>query len=154
MARKLDDIPKRIQDLRKYGKPIVCNEDDKHGIEAAEAAQLSVRHGASWGFMHNKINQCFPFQFKGAQDDPAVYGMLKTLTTPKKADAYFPPPESEGGWRKLGDPDDIRRLGGMDPAKLNDLKQWLLKSDERGFAAVVIHNGYIVLEVERGNSSN
>jgi CubicO group peptidase (beta-lactamase class C family) len=150
---KLDDIPKRIQDLRKYGKPIICNEDDKYGIEAAEAAQLSVRHGTSWGFMQNKINQYFPFQFKGAQDDPAVYGMLKMLTTPKKADAYFPPPESEGGWRKLGDPDDIRRLGGMDPAKLNDLKQWLLKSDERGFAAVVIRNGYIVLEVERGNSS-
>jgi CubicO group peptidase (beta-lactamase class C family) len=158
---KLDDIPKRIQALRKYGKPIVCNEDDKHGIEAAEAAQLGVRHGASWGFMHNELNQHFPFQFKGAQDDPVVYGMLKTLTTPnglaipalEEVAAYFPPPESKGGWRKLGDPNDIRRLGGMDPAKLNDLKQWLLKSDERGFAAGVIRKGYIVLEVERGNSS-
>ena len=41
----------------------------------------------------------------------------------------------------------------MDPAKLADLKQWLLASDKRNFAAVVIRNGYIVLEVERGNSA-
>lgn len=93
-STKLDDIPKRIQALRKYGKPIVCNEDNKHGIEAAKAAQLSVRHGASWGFMHNKINQYFPLQFRGIEDDPTVYGMLKTLTTPKKVATYFPPPKA------------------------------------------------------------
>jgi CubicO group peptidase (beta-lactamase class C family) len=149
----LDDIPKRIQALREYGKPIVCNEDDKHGEEAAAAAQLSVKSGASWGFMDNKTNQYFPLQFRGAEDDRTVYEMLKRLTTSRKAEAYFPPPESKGGWRKLDDADDIRRLGGMDPAKLDDLRQWLLQSDDRGFAAVVIRNGYIVLEVERGNSS-
>ncbi|NOS71964.1 MAG: beta-lactamase family protein [Verrucomicrobia bacterium] len=66
---------------------------------------------------------------------------------------YFPPPESQGGWRKLESPDDIRRLAGMDTAKLVDLKHWLLKSDDRPFAAVVIRNGYIVLEVERDHSS-
>jgi CubicO group peptidase (beta-lactamase class C family) len=152
-STKLDDIPKRIQALSKYGKPIVCNEDDKHGTEAAEAAQLSVRHGASWGFMHNKINQYVPFQFGGSEDDPPVYRMLKTLTAPKRDETYFPPPESKGGWRKLDDPDDILRLGRMAPAKLGELKQWLLESDKRDFAAVVIRNGYIVLEVERGNSS-
>ncbi len=66
---------------------------------------------------------------------------------------YFPPPESQGGWRKLDKPADIRRLSGMDPAKLGELREWLLKSDDRTFAAVVIRNGYIVLEVERGNSA-
>ncbi|MGH7957903.1 MAG: sulfatase-like hydrolase/transferase, partial [Opitutaceae bacterium] len=66
---------------------------------------------------------------------------------------YFPPPESEGGWRKLDKPEDIRRLAGMDPEKLADLEQWLLQSDKRDFAAVVIRNGYSVLEVERGNSA-
>src|ERR1039458_1223085 len=70
-----------------------------------------------------------------------------------KAAAYFPPPESKGGWRKLEDPRDMRRLGGMDPAKLNELKQWLLGSDDRPFGAVAIRNGYIVLEVERDHSS-
>jgi len=67
--------------------------------------------------------------------------------------SYFPPPESQGGWRVLERPEDIQRVGGMDPDKLADLKQWLLRSDKRNFAAVVIRNGYIVLEVERGNSS-
>jgi CubicO group peptidase (beta-lactamase class C family) len=41
----------------------------------------------------------------------------------------------------------------MDPEKLATLKAWLLESDERDFAAVVIRRGYIVLEVERGNSA-
>jgi CubicO group peptidase (beta-lactamase class C family) len=68
-------------------------------------------------------------------------------------EGYFPPPESQGGWRKLDDPDSIRRIAGMDPGKLAKLRVWLRDSDERGFAAVVIRHGYIVLEEERRNSS-
>jgi CubicO group peptidase (beta-lactamase class C family) len=68
-------------------------------------------------------------------------------------DDYFPPPESAGGWRKLDHADEIRQVGGMNPDKLSELKQWLLDSDNRTFAAVLIRHGYIVLEVERGNSS-
>jgi CubicO group peptidase (beta-lactamase class C family) len=66
---------------------------------------------------------------------------------------YYPPPESAGGWRKLSDPDDIRRLAGADPAGLKTLKEWLLQSDDRNFAAVVIRRGYILLEVERDKSA-
>ncbi len=63
--------------------------------------------------------------------------------TAAKGKDYFPPPESQGGWRKLSSPEDIRRLAGMDPAKLQDLNQWLLASDDRPFAAVVAtHAGY------------
>ncbi|MHC4404075.1 MAG: serine hydrolase domain-containing protein [Planctomycetota bacterium] len=69
------------------------------------------------------------------------------------AGGYFPPPESKGGWRKLDDADDIRRLGGMDVGKLSGLKEWLFRSDKRNFAAVVIRHGHVVLEVERGNSA-
>jgi hypothetical protein len=36
---------------------------------------------------------------------------------------YFPPPESAGGWRKLDDPNSIRRQAGMSPAKLADLRK-------------------------------
>lgn len=70
-----------------------------------------------------------------------------------RAETYFPPPESRGGWRKLEAPADIRRLADMDPGKLDALKQWLFDSDKRNFAAVVIRRGYLVLEGERGNSS-
>ena len=71
----------------------------------------------------------------------------------KVSNDYFPLPESQGGWRKLDEPSDIRQIAGMDPAKLNELREWLLDSDRRDFAAVVIRRGYIVLEVERGNSA-
>jgi CubicO group peptidase (beta-lactamase class C family) len=40
-----------------------------------------------------------------------------------------------------------------EPEKLAALRQWLLNSDERDFAAVVIRHGYVVLEVERANSA-
>jgi CubicO group peptidase (beta-lactamase class C family) len=41
----------------------------------------------------------------------------------------------------------------MDKAKIAELRQWLLNSDNRPFAAVVIRHGTIVLQVERGNSA-
>jgi CubicO group peptidase (beta-lactamase class C family) len=81
------------------------------------------------------------------------YVALSSFSVAAANEAYFPPPESQGGWRELEQADEIRRVGGIDPEKLNDLKQWLLDSDQRNFAAVVIRNGYVVLEVERGNSS-
>jgi len=75
-----------------------------------------------------------------------------TLGSAPGAD-YFPPTESQGGWRKLEKVEDVRRIAGMDTDKLAELKQWLLDSDKRNFAAVVIRRGYVVLEVERGNSA-
>jgi CubicO group peptidase (beta-lactamase class C family) len=65
---------------------------------------------------------------------------------------YFPPSESHGGWRKLEDAGEKRRLTAMNPDRLAELRQWLLDSDKRDFAAVVIRRGHIVLEVERGNN--
>jgi CubicO group peptidase (beta-lactamase class C family) len=155
-STSVHDIPKRIAALKRYRKPIVCNEDDKLGATAAAAAEACVANGASWGFMDEKLNQHFPFTFRGAADDPVVYAALERLASPSPRPAgktYFPPPESQGGWRQLQDPDAIRRIGGMDPDKLQALRQWLLHSDNRHFAADVIRHGYIVLEVERGNSA-
>jgi CubicO group peptidase (beta-lactamase class C family) len=153
-----DDIPARIAALKRFGKPIVCNEDEKVGEAGARAAELCAANGASWGLMAEDVNQHYPFTFKGAGDDPVVYAKLKELTSPQSrpnssAKDYFPPPESEGGWRKLDDADSIRHLAGMDPGKLEELRQWLRQSDRRKFAAVVTRRGYIVLEEERGNSS-
>lgn len=77
---QLDDIPQRIEALKKYRKPIVCNEDDKAGQNAARAAELSVATGASYGLMLSGVNQYFPLKFQGAADDPVVYAKLKELT--------------------------------------------------------------------------
>jgi hypothetical protein len=151
----VSEIPGRVAAFARFKKPVVCNEDEKLGTKAARAADSTARAHASWGFMHEKVNQHFPFRFEGAQDDPIVYAKLKELTTPRKppASLYFPPPESQGGWRKLTDPDAIRSVAGMDPKKLAELETWLKQSDQRDFAAVVIRRGHIVLEVERGNSA-
>jgi CubicO group peptidase (beta-lactamase class C family) len=78
----LKAIPERIRALQKFGKPVVCNEDDKAGAEAARAAELCVGSGASWGLMLEKRNQHSPFMFQGAADDRAVYDELKRLTSP------------------------------------------------------------------------
>lgn len=84
----------------------------------------------------------------------AGYALWQSLLWPVVGeDAYFPPPESQGGWRKLDKPDDVRARAGMDPEKLAGLRGWLLQSDDRNFAAVVIRRGWIVLQVGRGNSA-
>jgi len=84
-STRLDDIPKQITTLRKYGKPIVCNEDQKWGAQGAKAAEVSVANGASWGLMLEKLNQHFPFTFQGSADDPAVYAALKRLASRESA---------------------------------------------------------------------
>jgi CubicO group peptidase (beta-lactamase class C family) len=75
-------IPERVRALQKFGKPIVCNEDDRTGEEAARAAEMCVRSGASWGLMLEQRNQHAPFTFEGADDDPVVYARLRQLTSP------------------------------------------------------------------------
>lgn len=78
---KLEDVPARINALKKHGKPIVCNEDDKAGQAAARAAELCVAGGASYGLMLKTVNQYFPLEFNGPADDPVVYSKLKDLTS-------------------------------------------------------------------------
>lgn len=77
----LEDIPERIKQSLTYGKPVICNEDDKIGETGAEAARLSVVAGAGWGLMDSQKNQSVPFEFDGAADDTIVYRMLARLTT-------------------------------------------------------------------------
>jgi CubicO group peptidase (beta-lactamase class C family) len=79
---KLGDIPVRVKALKKFGKPIVCNEDAKAGDAGAKAAELCVASGASWGLMVEKVNQHYPFSFRGVLDDKAVYAALKKVTSP------------------------------------------------------------------------
>jgi CubicO group peptidase (beta-lactamase class C family) len=95
-----------------------------------------------------------PMRAPGALSLQPASQSASTQPLPDKGfEVYYPPPESAGGWRALSNPQDTRQQAGADPAKLNALKEWLLQSDDRDFAAVVIRRGYIVLEVERGNSA-
>ncbi len=78
----LDLYESRINDLKKYGKPIVCNEDDKLGLEGAAALAIAVMNGSGWGYMGMLRNQYFPFEFRGVADDLEVYEMYSNLSTP------------------------------------------------------------------------
>lgn len=160
---KVDEIGQRITKLKRFHKPIVCNEDDRTGAMAVSALMATVESGASYGLMLKDPNQTFPFHFNGVADDPVFDTALSRLATKnglnevqggsRRASIYFPPPESQGGWRQVETEAEIETIGGMDKAKIDDLRQWLLDSDDRPFAAVVIRHGVVVLQVERGNSA-
>lgn len=77
----VEDIPARLSALKKFGKPIVCNEDDKVGEQAVAALRATVRNGAGYGLMLQDQNQTYPFHFDGAKDDEVFYTALKAITT-------------------------------------------------------------------------
>ena len=62
-----------------------------------------------------------------------------------RADDYFPPPDSAGGWRELHDPAKIRELAGMDAAHLDMAYDFTQRCTQNGGLLVVRH-GYLVLE--------
>jgi CubicO group peptidase (beta-lactamase class C family) len=62
-----------------------------------------------------------------------------------RAADYFPPPDSEGGWRTLSDPAQIRDLAGMDSGRLDQAFDFTSRSTQNGGLLVVRH-GYLVLE--------
>jgi CubicO group peptidase (beta-lactamase class C family) len=58
---------------------------------------------------------------------------------------YFPPPDSEGGWRTLTDPTHIRRKAGMDAQRLERAFEFTQRCSKNGGLLVVRH-GYLVFE--------
>lgn len=77
----IEDVPDRIDALKHFEKPILCNEDTKINARGAEVARLCVQHRCSWGLMRSRVNQSYPFVFEGAKDDPQTYASLKELTS-------------------------------------------------------------------------
>ena len=65
---------------------------------------------------------------------------------------YFPPPDKQGGWRALTAKDKIRRIGGMEPDKLDATFEYAKTSSQHG-GLVVVRHGWIVYEnyFGRGN---
>lgn len=76
----LEKYRARIDILKKYGKPLICNEDDKVGKVGADALLHAVKNGCGWGYMNIKTNQSYPFRFQGTDDDPEVYEMFRVVT--------------------------------------------------------------------------
>ena len=76
----LERISLMVVKLAKRSKAIVCVDDSKVGPEALEALKICVRSLCSWTYSNLKNNQHYPFRYRGAADDPAVYSELKKLT--------------------------------------------------------------------------
>ncbi len=66
--------------------------------------------------------------------------------------AYFPPPDSHGGWRTPKTPADVSRLAGLDPTKLDAAFEYTKDTSQHGGLLVVRH-GYLAYEryFGRGN---
>ena len=58
---------------------------------------------------------------------------------------YYPPPESEGGWRVVEDAAHARRLAGTDPGKLEPARAWNAAHGVPS-SVVVIRRGWLVAE--------
>ena len=58
---------------------------------------------------------------------------------------YFPPPDAAGGWRTLAEPSEIRRVTGIDTAKLDETFRYIQGSSKNGGLLVVRH-GWLVYE--------
>lgn len=64
---------------------------------------------------------------------------------------YFPPPDSKGGWRTLKDAASIRKLAGMDLARLEQAYAFTERCSQNGGLLVVRH-GYLVFEKYYGRA--
>jgi CubicO group peptidase (beta-lactamase class C family) len=86
------------------------------------------------------------------------YRLLLALITvalfsaPLAAEDYFPPPDTEGGWRTLPDAGKVLEVTGMDVQKLDQAFEYVSRSSQHGGLLVVRH-GYLVYEKYYGKGN-
>lgn len=61
------------------------------------------------------------------------------------ASSYFPPPDAEGGWRTAGGAAEVRRVSGMNAARLDEAFEYVKGTSKHGGLLVVRH-GWLVYE--------
>ena len=62
-----------------------------------------------------------------------------------RGDGYFPPPDTEGGWRTLSDASRIRKMAGIDPGRLDQAFQYTTTTSQHG-GLLVARRGWLVYE--------
>jgi CubicO group peptidase (beta-lactamase class C family) len=62
------------------------------------------------------------------------------------ADTYTPPSESAGGWRRLKNDREVRSIAGMDPERLNVIRDSQQQIFAGPWVIVIIRKGYLVAE--------
>jgi len=80
------------------------------------------------------------------------YLLLCLSLSLQAADIYFPPPDTDGGWRVAKTEKDVRDLAGMDLSKLEPAYTMTERSTGNG-GLVVVHKGYLCFERYFGRAS-
>jgi CubicO group peptidase (beta-lactamase class C family) len=70
---------------------------------------------------------------------------LPFVSSAASSEPYFPAPDDAGGWRTLEHPADIRKVAGIDLARLDGAFQYTQTSSQHGGLLVVRH-GHLVYE--------
>jgi CubicO group peptidase (beta-lactamase class C family) len=71
---------------------------------------------------------------------------------PATDDAYFPPPDSQGGWRSAKDAAQVRAVAGMDLNKLEEAFEYASRTSQHGGLLVARH-GWLVFEKYYGRGN-
>jgi len=77
---------------------------------------------------------------------------LLCCTVTLQAATYFPPPDSQGGWRTLKDAKEIREKAGMDLSRLETAFEVCERGTQNG-GLLVVRKGYLVYEKYFGRAS-
>ena len=81
-----------------------------------------------------------------ADDRPVKEGLTGTFQ------GYFPPPDSDGGWRKATNAPQGRDPAGMDLPRLDQAWEFTQRCTQNG-GLLVVHNGWLVFEKYFGRAS-
>src|SRR5580704_1348646 len=65
--------------------------------------------------------------------------------------AYFPPPDSAGGWRTATNAVQVRGRGGMDPKRLDQAWDFTQRCTQNA-GLLVVHRGWLVFEKYAGRA--
>ncbi len=69
---------------------------------------------------------------------------VASFTISSAAD-YYPPPDSQKGWRSITDPGQIQKTAGIDTRKLDETFEYIQQTSQHG-GLLVVRRGYLVYE--------
>jgi CubicO group peptidase (beta-lactamase class C family) len=81
-----------------------------------------------------------------------LFALLLPLVASGRAADYFPPPDSQGGWRTVTDAVEMREKAGMDLPKLEQAFDFTQRCSQNG-GLLVVRRGYLVFERYFGRAS-
>ena len=74
-----------------------------------------------------------------------LFVVLLSACSKNSQETYFPPPDSEGGWRSLNNPESILVRTGMEIAKVDEAFE-LAKASTKNGGLLVVRDGWLVYE--------